>query len=365
MLSTIEIFIQKGEDILKVLIYTDLHCSYNSSILPLFKDSKSKYTIRLDMILKTGKWISQIAKEENVDIIINGGDTFDNIIVKTEELECISEFFRNFQELKIPHYITVGNHEKVNDDFNAVEILSNYPEIKIIKEPTKINDKISILPHMDSKKVTNALLKTISNDILVSHIDIQGSCLRDSYILDFGVNPELLASHFKFVANGHLHTAEHLETTQNEVWNIGGVSSISFVDNQEYLPSLVILDTDTLTFKRIPNPHSILFRRFTIDSLKDLVKDLKELDKNYKYALTVKYTNYDIKADVQETLEKNKKVIAFKLVNAFVNKTKLNQDTSSLAANLDVTSKFIDFLNEHTDSLKYDAKEYLSIVKEE
>ena len=349
----------------KVLIYTDLHCSYNSSILPLFQNDKSKYTIRLNMILNTGRWLSQLAEEQNVDIIINGGDTFDNIVVKAEELECISEFFWCFSDLDIPHYITVGNHEKVNDNFNATEILSNYPNLVIISSPTKIVPGISILPYMNSKEVTPNMLKEISNDLLVSHIDIQGSCLRDSYILDSGVNPELLAEYFKFVANGHLHTAEKLQTTQNEVWNIGGVSSISFVDNQEYIPSCVIYDTKTNTFERFNNPHSILFRRFTVDSIKELLKELKSLNKDYKYALTIKYINYDIKSELQTTLEKKKNVIAFKLVNAFVNENKVSSESAAINTNIDVPSKFIDFLNEHTENLKYDAKEYVSIIKGE
>ena len=252
---------------MKILIYSDLHCSYTSSILPLYTGKKDIYTTRLRMIIETGRWLSNLAQEKKVDLIINGGDTFDSTLIKTEELNAIREFFSFFEELPIPHHVIVGNHEKVNENFNASEILSGFKNITVEKIPRKINEFVSVLPYKDSKEIDSSLLKEISNQLLISHIDIQGSCLRDSYILDSGVNPELLSEFFEFVANGHLHTAERLETSKNQVWNIGGVSSISFVDNQEYIPSAVIYNTESNSFERVNNPCSILFRRITIDSV--------------------------------------------------------------------------------------------------
>jgi hypothetical protein len=216
---------------------------------------------------------------------------------------------------------------------------------------------------MDSNEINHELLNPIRNQLLVSHIDIQGSCLRDSYILDSGVNPELLAEYFKFVANGHLHTAENLHTSQNTVWNIGGVSSISFVDNQEYIPSIVIYDTDTLTFERIENPHSILFRRFTIHNLKDLATNLNKLDSLFDYCLAIKYTDYEKKDDILRLLDKQKNVVAYKCINAFIqeSKTNLDEPTKNLES-LKVKEQFLEFLD--SMDLKYDKSEYLKILKE-
>lgn len=345
----------------KILIYTDLHCSYTSSILPLYLYTDTKFTTRLKMIVDTGKWIADIAEKEKVQFIVNGGDTFDSIIVKAEELEAISEFFKPFEKLNIPHYITEGNHEKVNDNYTAIEILSGFKNIEIIKEPTVIvKDMFSILPYMDAKDISRDLLKSLSNNLLVSHIDIQGSCLRDSYILDSGVNPETLSEYFKFVANGHLHTAEKLQTTQNQVWNIGGVSSISFVDNQEYKPSIVIIDTSTGKFKRYENPHSILFRKYTVSSINDLLTVLKNLDDKYKYALTVKYENYEQKNELQEILDNQKNIIASKLVSSFIAEANKDQEVVEIT-NLDVAGKFKDFLD--TVDLKYEKRDYLAFLE--
>lgn len=347
---------------MKVLIYSDLHCSYTSSILPLYSGKKDIYTTRLRMIIETGEWLSSLAAEKNVNLIINGGDTFDSTIVKTEELNAIREFFEKFEKLSIDHFVIVGNHEKVNENFNASTILSGFKNITVIKEPQKINEFISVLPYVDSKEINSSILTPISNQLLVSHIDIQGSCLRDSYILDSGVNPELLAEFFEFTANGHLHTAELLETTKNSVWNIGGVSSISFVDNQEYIPSAVIYDTESKSFERFNNPNSILFRRASIDSVSDLMKFLKNLDKNYKYVLMVKYTNVDSKSEIETALSKNRKILAWKLVNTFIaNPTKETVGSVDLV-NLDVPKKFTEFLE--TIELPYPKAKYKEILED-
>lgn len=350
---------------MKILIYTDLHCSYNSSILPLYTSEKTEgkmYTTRLDMIVKTGEWIAQIAKENDVDMLVNGGDTFDSTTVRTEELDAITQFFKSFDDLCIPHIVVVGNHEKVNDEFNAVKILSGFKNVAVCQEPTKVNEVLSVLPYMDSKKVTPDLLKPLSNKLLVSHVDIQGSCLRDSYILDAGVNPELFAEYFKLTANGHLHTAEKLETSQNQVWNIGGVSSISFVDNQDYVPRIVIYDSKTGKFKAFKNPHSILFRKIKIDSLKELKSYLNKKDATYRYALTVKYSNYEQHAEIIDILSKDSQVVAYKTINAYMDTVVSAPEIE--VTSVDIKSKFVEFLNEKEVELKYSAKDYLEILSD-
>lgn len=316
------------------------------------------------MIIKTGEWLASLAANHKVDRIVNGGDTFDSTSVKAEELEAIRLFFSYFNSLDIPHYVLVGNHEKVSDNFNASEVLAGYKNITVLRKPAKLNDVISVIPYMDSSEINKSLLKSLKNKLLVSHIDIQGSCLRDSYILDAGVNPELLAEYFEMVANGHLHTAEHLETSKNQVWNIGGVSSSSFVDNQEYIPSAVIYDSETNTFERFNNPHTILFRRYSIDTLKSLMKVLRDLDKSYKYVLMIKYTNYDQKIDIQKILDKNDLVISYKLINVYTDTGKAADNTivAEEFTTINIQEKFSEFLD--TVDLKYDKKEYLKLLKE-
>lgn len=353
----------------KILIYTDLHCSYNSSILPLYQDTEdkelSKYTVRLRMIIETGRWLAELASSHNVDCIVNGGDTFDSTIVKAEELEAIYKFFSYFDNLGIPHYVVVGNHEKVNERFNASEVLSGYKNVIVCDKPSKINDVLSVLPYMDAEDITEDLLKSIQNQMLVSHIDIKGSMVREGMSLETGIRSELLADYFSFVANGHLHMAQKLNTTKNEVWNIGSVSSISFADSESYTPSAVIYDSDTNKFERIFNPYAILFRRVEVSTVNDLKNFLNSLNEDrFRYVFNVKYSNYEDKQEMSDLLDSHKGIITYKLLNSYTsseNATIENVEVNNLS-DIDIKAKFTEFLE--TIDFKYDRKYYDEILSQ-
>ena len=61
---------------MRILMYSDLHISKTSSILPLSSDNP-KYSYRQNMIIETGKYLANLVKQEKPDMIINLGDTFD------------------------------------------------------------------------------------------------------------------------------------------------------------------------------------------------------------------------------------------------------------------------------------------------
>lgn len=350
---------------LKILIYTDLHCSYNSSILPLYVDEgeeNAKFTVRLRRIIQTGKWLSELAKENNVDCIVNGGDTFDSTMVKAEELEAISKFFEYFKGLGVPHYVAVGNHEKVNDNFNASEILSGYDNVIVVDKPTKVNDELSILPYMDTSDIDESLLKTIANKVLVSHIDIKESYIREGVKLETGVRSEELAEHFEFVANGHIHVPNELRTSKNSVWNIGTVFSHSFSDDQGYIPSAVIFDTNTMRQTRYKNPNAILFRRIEgFDTSLEFEDLLDSYEDSFDYAFIVKYSDYENKEYYQHILSSRKNVLAFKLLNVYSEDNTEDIEQVQDFTDLDVKQKFIEFLD--TVDCKYEKQRYLSVLE--
>ena len=352
---------------MKILIYTDVHCSYNSSILPLYIEEETefpKFTVRLRRVIETGRWLAGLAKENNVDCIVNGGDTFDSTMVKAEELEAIRRFFGYFEGLGVPHYVTVGNHEKVNDNFNASDVLSGYENVVVVDKPTKINDELSILPYMDSNDIDTALLKSIANKVLVSHIDIKESYIRDGVKLETGIRSEELAEHFEFVANGHIHIPNDLRTSKNKVCNIGSVFSHSFSDDQGYVPSAIIYDTETKQITRIQNPHAILFRRIEgFEVPMEFEEILDTYDCRFNYAFIVKYSDYNDKEVYQKILSEHKNVIAFKLLNVYSEEA--SSETEEQVhdfTDLDVKQKFIEFLD--TVDCKYEKDRYLRILQE-
>lgn len=346
---------------MKIGIYSDLHISTNSSILPMY-DTKydNKYTTRLNMIIETGKWLYDEFEKNNVDIIVNCGDTLDSINVSADELSAMFDFYKHSKGIK--EYHIVGNHEMVNKDLYATSILNAFDFIRVIDEPIKLNN-ISFLPYMASSDVTYELLKSISSDILFSHIDINGSTLRGSYIIDNGVESEYLADNFKLVVNGHLHTPEIISTSKNTVMNIGSVSSMSFVDNSEYIPSICIIDTDDIkNIKRIRNPHSILFRKKQVKSISELLDYLKSLDSKYRYAINI-ICEDTIRDNVKEILNNDERIIANK-VNIIYNH---NEDIVKSSVNaeevnaIDIKTEFYKFLKEKDVN---NIEKYIEIIDE-
>lgn len=356
---------------MKLGIYSDVHACYTSSIMPNHSND-SKYSVRLQMVIDTFKWMYEQFEKENVDLICNCGDLFDRHTVRAEELNAVSDAYKYSKGTKEIHI--VGNHEilDTNRDFYSTALLSNFPFITICDSPMKIDDTISVLPYMRTEDITDALLRGLSNKVLLSHIDIMGSHLRADYIMDTGVNCELLAEYFDMTINGHLHTAEKMDTTKNQVWNIGSLTSSSFSDSNEYIPSICIYDTDTKKLKRINCPYAILFRRMTITSLKDLLSRLETLNNishgnqninngKYRYILRVN-APYDIKDKVRDIINNTDNIIASKVTVIVDDNTVIRTvKTDKIDTVQDVKNEFSKFLDS-VETLKYPINLYKNIL---
>ena len=347
---------------MKLGIYSDVHVVNKSSIMP-YHSMDSKYSVRLQMIIDTFKWMYDVFETENVDIICNCGDLFDSHTVRAEELNAVSDCYRYSKGTREIHI--VGNHEIFdnNRNFYSTAMLKNFPFIEVYDEPQKIDDTISILPYMRTKEITDKLLKSLSNKVLLSHIDIMGSHLRADYIMDTGVNCELLSDYFDMTINGHLHTAEKLPTTKNDVWNIGSVTSLSFADNSNYIPSVCIYDTETYNLKRINNPYAILFRKIHANSTKDIINKINELNiKNkhnfsvnngqYKYILDVSVP-YEIKDKIKDVIDNYDNIISSKVVISNKTQFTINNKVDHIDSVRDMKTEFIKFLDSTDKALKY------------
>lgn len=349
---------------MKIGIYSDLHISKTSSIIPLY-NGESEYTTRLQMIIDTGKWMYNTFKKQKVDFIVNCGDTLDTSTVKAEELTALNQFYSFSKGVK--EYHIVGNHEIAdsNGKFYSSSILSAYKFIEIIDTPKTIDVgiKISFLPYKKAEDISYSLIEKLNADLLFSHIDIKGSALRPDYILDTGVEPEYLADNFKMVINGHLHTPEVIETTHNKVINIGSVSSISFVDSNSYIPSVCILDTDTMEIERFNNPCSILFRKHTVNSTSDMLSYLRKLNANYKYILNITCP-YSLKQEIKNILDSEEKVLASRIIMDTRNVETVSESKINIQnlLNIDIKDEFIKFIKNENLNTYGKIEDYINII---
>ena len=358
---------------MKIFMYSDLHISKTSSILPL-TSSNSKYTYRQNMIIETGKYLAEIIDEVKPNLIINLGDTFDQHTITSYDIDVASEFFKCFRYINIPHLVLVGNHEMINYDYNAIKILSNIDNITVITEPSTVDlDFIASLHpdsvvtsqsanrEMESTKIAlpymeyKDILEFPDGDFLFSHIDIMGMKIRGDYELPEGVSAEQL-SKYKLVFNGHIHKP----SIKGNVVNVGSISTHSFSDDNDAVPQCYVFDTNTLNLQTYKPTMCPLFRKVEVSTEDELVYYLNYLDKNYKYVLQIT-CQFEIKEAIKELISKAEFVIGNRLNVKVDNSKKVEESTEAVVqSNVDIKKSFREFLD--TTELKYPKELYLDVL---
>lgn len=355
---------------MKIFMYSDLHISRTSSIMPL-TSSINKYTYRQNMILELGKYLENIIDEQKPDLIINLGDTFDNHTITSYDIDIASKFFECFRMFNIPHIVLVGNHEMINQDFNAIEILNNINNITVISEPSTVNTdiilstklslqqpnvKLAFLPYCDYRDI----LEFPEGDFLFSHQDIQGSCIRGDFKLPNGIDQNDL-SKYKLVFNGHIHKSSIMKN----IINVGSISTHSFSDDQENVPKCYIFDTNTLDLTTYKPTCCPLFRKVEIKkNISELYAFMDQLDKNYKYILHI-ICPFELKDEIKSFIEQNEFVInsRISIIGSIKEVKEENKNnTINLSSNIDILQNFKDFLN--ITDLKYPLELYVDVLKE-
>ena len=353
---------------MKLLLYSDVHISKTSSILPL-NVSASKFSFRQNMIIETGKYLANLADEQKVDMIINLGDTFDVHTVTSYDIVTASEFFKCFRYLSVPHLVLVGNHEMINNDFNAVEILSNINNITVIDEPCRTG--VATLLKGDSSEQINLAFLPYSNykdiiefpegDFLFSHQDIQGSYIRGDITLPDGISTDVLKTKYKLVFNGHIHKPSIF----GNVVNVGSVTTHSFADDELSVPQCYIFDTATLNLSTFKPTICPLFRKLDVVDKFDLCKQLDNLDKNYKYIINCSCP-FDCKEEIKTILSTNPNILNHRLCTKItkdsVDEASEKSEVILQASNIDINKSFKEFLD--TVDIKFPKQLYLNVLEE-
>lgn len=361
---------------MKIFMYSDLHISRTSSIMPIGDDNK--YTYRQKMIIETGKYLVDIIDKEQPDLIINLGDSFDQHTVTSYDIDVASEFFKCFRMLSIPHLVLVGNHEMINQEFNAIRILSNINNITVISEPCTVdtnlitgirhpdadlsntpkneNIKLAFLPYCNHKDI----LEFPEGDYLFSHQDIQGSIIRGSFALPEGIDPNILKDKYKLVFNGHIHKP----SISGNVINVGSISTHSFSDDEEAVPQCYIFDTKTMDLKTFKPTICPLFRKMEVKDNNDLLNQFNKLNKQYKYILHI-VCPFEYRDEIKQTLEKFPDLVLSNRITVKVAKEENiandKEDVLNLQSNIDIKQSFKDFLD--ITNLKLPRKYYDKVLE--
>ena len=256
---------------MKILIYSDVHVSQDSSIVKSFGE---KFSTRLEYIIKSLNWAEQLATDINCDLIFNLGDMFDKPVINAMEATAI-------QEVKwsdIPHYILVGNHDSnvASLEYSSTSILQKLG-FNIINNVTNLtinNVNFTFLPYiLEDNRKSLSDYTTNSTDIVLSHNDISDFNFGNLISKDrFKISE--INTNCRLFLNGHLHNSSFIN---DKILNIGNLCGQNFSeDATRFSHGCWLLDTDDMSLEFHENPYALNFYKLEYPKNSKVLQNLKD-----------------------------------------------------------------------------------------
>lgn len=256
---------------MRILIFGDTHWSTYSSIL---RTRGSKFSTRLENLIKSVNWVEQVSKDKNCDEVICLGDFFDRSDLTAEEISALKEI--NWNKDVIHHFI-VGNHESGVSSliYNSTDAL-NKPNFIIEFKANKYDKDefadLYFIPYIieDERKDLKTYLTDIDPNkkhIIFSHNDLKGVQYGAVESKEGFTIPEIEANCDYFI-NGHIHNGKWITS---KILNLGNLTGQCFNEDAfTYTHSICILDTETLQIEFIQNPFAFNFCKIEVHTEEDL-----------------------------------------------------------------------------------------------
>jgi len=254
----------------------------------------------------------ELAKSLNIEKVFVLGDIFESRQSQPLiTLKCFEDCLDLFNEAKITLIAIPGNHDKTNycsvDSF--LDAFSWHPALSLITEGgyVKINDiKFRLIPFFDDSMWVRAYEKSVEkialskNDVLLSHIAVNGSVNNDGTKVEKSINPALLKGH-EAVFLGHYH---NMHKVGSNIYHLPSMMQKDHSEDENKGFTIVYEDASFET-------HKANFKKFkTIEvnldemSAKEMKSELSKLDPNdINYRLIVKGSSEKIKAVKTEELK--------------------------------------------------------------
>ncbi len=247
---------------MKLLVFGDVHYSSYSSII---RSRGEKYSMRIENILKSMKWVEDLAYNFGCDAIVGLGDFFDKAELNSEELTALDEIIFN----NIPHYFLVGNHEvgTSNLKISSARVLGLGNNLNVIDEPSVFNPssdtQLCFLPYIfeaDRKTLNEYFPQSVANKIVFSHNDLKGIQMG-KFLSSEGFDIKDIEANCRLFINGHLHNGT---TIGKNIINLGNLTGQNFSEDADRFPhNVLILDTEQFSVEWIENPYA--FRFYKLD----------------------------------------------------------------------------------------------------
>ena len=354
---------------MKIGIYTDCHFSKSSSIL--VGSSSNKYSMRLDYLIKSFKWMYDLFEKNEVYNIFNLGDLISSDILDSETNSALSEalsYSKGTQE-----YWLIGNHEKKSRDskFHSLSLIKRYPNIKIIDDFETI-DLGSLKVLMKSFTSSEHSLEEFQNEcksvkdrsIVMTH-QVYKDMIPGMIGYDLDYKEIIKNKNILNIFNGHIHSARD----EDCYCQVGSMSGMSFGDDySRFFPSVVIYDCETNIYERYVNPHATLFYTLdNVDSIDKFTNKLGELPKLHKLlriripiSFKEEFMNY---LNENSKILDNNKIISYrlKLINNIVDND-VDLESKLSVQNRSVIDSLKDFTNK--SDTPYSKEDMIGFINE-
>lgn len=332
---------------MKVLIYSDVHFSQDSSIV---RSIGKKYSTRLEYLIKSLNWAEELAVKQECACVINLGDMFDKPTLNAMEITAL----KDIKWSSLDHWVLVGNHDSnVNSlEYSSSEVLASLPNFRIISKPEIIHLNDSLLhfiPYVTEKdrvRFSEYIDKTkdkeleIENHIVLSHNDIKGIQLG-KYVSQEGFDIEEINKNCDLFLNGHLHNSMWVN---QKILNVGNLCGMNFSeDSFKYSHCAYVLDIDALAITSYENPHALNFSKIEINDQHPFLHEYIKKPNNV-FMIRCERKHLD---NLKISLTDNHNVVASKVIvyDEELSKNETHQDIK--LEKLDYLKTFGDFVVEN------------------
>lgn len=330
----------------KILLFTDNHFCETSSIV---RKIGIKYSVRLENQIQSLNWLENLAVEKECTAVICAGDFFDKPVLTDNELTALRDIRWN----DLPHYFLVGNHESEEVDlcYSSTKALENYKLNRfVISEPTAIElagRLFKFLPYIGERN-RQSIEKYFTGEkkegtVIISHNDIKGLQLGPIET-KIGFELEDIKNNCSLFINGHIHNGTELE---KNIINLGNFTGVDFKeDATKYKHNILILDTDTLEYELVENPHALKFYHIEINTDANL-NTILELPQNSVVSVTCISS---LAEKVNKLLDSSQNIVASRVMLLRTADGTAEQDLDDLGITTDYMAKLVEFSHEKLEN---------------
>lgn len=283
--------------------------------------------------------IQNLNNSSEIKFIVDCGDLTDKSILTAPQVEILTHVFDHVTK---PVYIIAGNHDSLEGTTVATALELN-PNVKVIKEPTVVDDLLFV-PYVNTAKELYSKLNNLvrGNNIpkyAFSHINVTSNIYSMIPFRDV----DKLFKYAKYWYNGHIHTEEESLTAFGRFINIGACSNLTFGDN--HIPCYTTINVDDNEIVNVENHYineSIIHKVFNTENLYKVYNEINYATRFYKMRCRFKLPNnessLEIRKQICQKFKDNSNILSlnFDYVKTEVKKQKqeIKVDKEKLKSNL-------------------------------